>query len=238
MFTRMGRMDNLTTSCLQPQLSPAQSHKNFSEVHCCDSVPNHHRLTQAQTQTLSINVLFFSPFLHPSYNNMHKQIQSEPKSLPEHCPPYGPRKKKKLTFNCHSSTFISIHEYANPTVPVAITMRAPTGRCQHCQGRKANTLPVAGTECVCVCVCVCARKCACEPQTDAPVYLWPVRLLSQSTGNKTSPTASSVHTHTNTHTHTHLHLCPLSYTHQWDAGALKDLWTTLTDLKATKWDAK
>lgn len=118
------------------------------------SVPTYHWLTRAQTQTLSINVL-----LHPSYNNMHKQIQSELKSLPEHCPPYGTR-NKKLTFNFHSCTFISIHEYANPTVPVAITMRAPTGRCQRCQGRKKPTPFRLLGQWACVCgwvhECVCA----------------------------------------------------------------------------------
>ncbi len=99
------------------------------------SVPDYHWLTQAQTPTLSRNILFLSPPLHPSFNNMHKQIQSELKSLPAHCPPYGPRKKEVLAFNFHSCTFIRVHEYANATVPVAITMRPPTGRCQHCQGR-------------------------------------------------------------------------------------------------------
>lgn len=45
------------------------------------------------TQTLCLNALLLSCSLHPSYDNMHKQIQSELKSLPEHCPPYGLRRE-------------------------------------------------------------------------------------------------------------------------------------------------
>lgn len=124
-------------------------------------LPDYYWLTQAQTPTLSINVFTISSCLHLSYNNMHKQIQSELKSLPEHCPPYGPR-NKVLTFNFHLCTFISIHEYANPTVPLAIMMQSPSGRCQHCQGRKKPTpFRLLGTVHMCVCECVRARACAC-----------------------------------------------------------------------------
>ena len=145
------------------------------------------------------------PFILPITTWINKfKVNSSPSPSTAH---HMAWEKKVLTFNFHPSTFISIHEYANPTVPVAITMQAPTGRCQHCQGRKKPTPFRLLGHWVCVW----------ERQTDAPVYLWPIWLLSQSTENQTSPIASSVHTHT--------HLCPLSYTHQWDTRALKDLWT-------------
>lgn len=124
-------------------------------------------------------------------------------------------KKKVLTFCFYSSTFISIHEYANPTVPVAITMWSPTGRCQHCQGRKkkANALPVAGS--VDVCVHLKQMLLYIYDPSDCCLRALGIKLVPQH------------HTYTIKHTH----LCPRSFTHHSKDRVLKDLWTTSTDLK-------
>lgn len=88
------KLQTLLNSCFQFRTATT-GRKTFPKRPAVTPVVNYYCLTQAQTQTLSRNVLLLSLSLHPSYNNMHKQIQSELESLPEPCPPYGKRREKK-----------------------------------------------------------------------------------------------------------------------------------------------
>lgn len=72
------------------------------------------------------------------------------------------REEKVLAFNFHSSTFISIHEYVNPTVPVASCDVGSHWEVSALSGEEKKPTPFRS---------VGQRMCVCEPQTDAPVYL-------------------------------------------------------------------
>lgn len=102
-------------------------------------------LVERQTKMKNLSELHGSdnywPLSVPGLNaSLHfPTAQSKLKFLPECCPPYGLRKKKNhITFNFNFRALISVHTYAKPTVPVAITMQAPSGRCQHRQGGKVS----------------------------------------------------------------------------------------------------